>query len=67
MCIRDSIWANIEATRPYFQDIRVDGPELEYVGFWLRFWAFIICLLYTSRAPATCARMRGMSQANVRS
>jgi uncharacterized RDD family membrane protein YckC len=22
--------------------MRVDAPELEYVGFWLRFWAFII-------------------------
>jgi uncharacterized RDD family membrane protein YckC len=22
--------------------MRVDAPDLEYVGFWLRFWAFII-------------------------
>jgi uncharacterized RDD family membrane protein YckC len=28
--------------RQLFQDIRVDNPDLEYVGFWMRFWAFII-------------------------
>jgi uncharacterized RDD family membrane protein YckC len=34
--------ANIATTVPKFKASRVDSPELEYVGFWLRFWAFII-------------------------
>jgi uncharacterized RDD family membrane protein YckC len=31
-----------DACGNFFRLIRVDRPELEYVGFWMRFWAFII-------------------------